>query len=146
MKLRSTTTARRRRGMTLIELTVVIVVLLSLVTLLFVSARAWKRGSDRAACILNIRNVQVAVRSYQNLNGLTPKAPRQFELVTLEEVPLSLAEAIFGRSGYIDKEPVCPAGGEYSFGSFGVPKIGELALSCDLADKEKHIPENHDSW
>ena len=32
-------------------------------------ARAWKNGSDRTGCIMTIRNVQVAVRSYQNLYG-----------------------------------------------------------------------------
>ena len=41
--------------MTLLELTVIILVLLSLITILFVGAKAWKRGSDRAACILQHR-------------------------------------------------------------------------------------------
>ena len=59
----------RKSGMTLIELTVVILVLLSLISILFVGARAWKKGSDRAGCIMNIRNVQQGVRSFQNING-----------------------------------------------------------------------------
>ena len=59
----------RHRGMTLLELTVVIIVLLALISVMFVGARAWKRGSDRAGCVLTLRNVQVAARSYQNLYG-----------------------------------------------------------------------------
>lgn len=58
--------------MTLLELTVVILVLLLLITVLFVGARAWKRGSDRTANILNIRNVQQAVRAHSNMTGLIP--------------------------------------------------------------------------
>ena len=52
MKL-NTQYTKRKAGMTLLELTVVILVLLSLITILFVGARAWKRGSDRSANIMN---------------------------------------------------------------------------------------------
>ena len=54
MKL--TRNTKRASGMTLLELTVVILVLLSLISILFIGARAWKKGSDRAASILTIRN------------------------------------------------------------------------------------------
>ena len=60
--------------MTLLELTVVILVLLSLITVLFFGAQAWKRGSDRALCIIHIHNVQKGVRSYSNLYGFSPGA------------------------------------------------------------------------
>ena len=63
------------KGITLLELTVVILVLLSLIGVLFIGARAWKRGSDKATCVMNIRNVQQAVRSHQNLSGLYDGAP-----------------------------------------------------------------------
>lgn len=58
---------KRSKGMTLLELTVVILVLLSLITILFVGARAWKKGSDRSANIMNIRNCQQAMRGYENM-------------------------------------------------------------------------------
>ena len=73
MKLNNTT-KRSNKGMTLLELTVVILVLLSLISILFIGARAWKKGSDRAANILNIRNVQQAVRAHVNVRGLTTPA------------------------------------------------------------------------
>jgi prepilin-type N-terminal cleavage/methylation domain-containing protein len=49
-------TMKRKTGMTLLELTIVILVLLTLVSILFIGARAWKKGSDRAANIMNLRN------------------------------------------------------------------------------------------
>ena len=70
MKLNNTPSVKSKSGMTLLELTVVILVLLSLISILFIGARAWKKGSDRSANILNIRNVQQAVRGHGNLNTI----------------------------------------------------------------------------
>ena len=70
MKLTNTQNMKPKSGMTLLELTVVILVLLSLISILFIGARAWKKGSDRAANILNIRNVQQAVRAHINVRNL----------------------------------------------------------------------------
>ena len=69
MKLTNTQSMKAKSGMTLLELTVVILVLLSLISILFIGARAWKKGSDRSASILTIRNTQQAVRSFANLNN-----------------------------------------------------------------------------
>ena len=57
-------------GLTLIEVTLVIAVLLGLISVLFIGVAAYKKGSDRAKCILNISTVQKAARSYQNLYDL----------------------------------------------------------------------------
>ena len=70
MKLNNTLTNKSKSGMTLLELTVVILVLLSLISILFVGARAWKKGSDRSANIMNIRNCQQAMRGQQNMKSL----------------------------------------------------------------------------
>jgi len=70
MKLTHTHNMKRKSGMTLLELTVVILVLLSLISILFIGARAWKRGSDRSANIMNLRNVQQAVRGHANMNNI----------------------------------------------------------------------------
>ncbi len=70
MKLTNTRNIKAKSGMTLIELTVVILVLLSLISILFIGAKAWKKGSDRAANIMNLRNTQLAVRGYSNLNDV----------------------------------------------------------------------------
>jgi prepilin-type N-terminal cleavage/methylation domain-containing protein len=67
MKLTNTLSMKRKSGMTLLELTVVILVLLSLISILFVGARAWKKGSDRSANLMNLRNTQQAMRGAQNM-------------------------------------------------------------------------------
>ena len=60
---------RFRLGMTLIEITVVILVLLSFIGTLLVGTRAWINHSDRSASIITIRNAQQAVRGYANTVG-----------------------------------------------------------------------------
>lgn len=70
MKLNNTHNMKRKSGMTLLELTVVILVLLSLISILFVGARAWKKGSDRSANIMNLRNCQQAMRGEENMKTL----------------------------------------------------------------------------
>lgn len=101
--------------MTLLELTVVILVLLSLISILFIGARAWKKGSDRAANILNIRNVQQAVRAHANVRGLD------------EGAALASTE-IVGEGKYLNSvtSPVSSAI-SYAYGST-VPAIGTLYL------------------
>ena len=58
---------KNAKGMTLIELTVVILVLLSLISVLFIGAKAWKDGADRADCIVYIGQFQKGVRSWGNI-------------------------------------------------------------------------------
>lgn len=127
MKL--TRTARRANGMTLLELTVVILVLLSLIAILFVGARAWKKGSDRAANIMNIRNVQQAVRAHANMQGLL--------------VGDDLASTVIFGNGTTDgylKEPKPPATSlTYAFGD-KVPAIGTLYLTVTGTDAADYAP------
>ena len=59
-----------QRGITLIELTVVIIVLLTLVAVLFFSGTAYIRASNRSACVASQATIQKALRGYQILNQL----------------------------------------------------------------------------
>jgi hypothetical protein len=106
--------------------------MLSATSVMFVGARAWKRGSDRAGCIMNIRNVQQATRSYQNMNGLKIGDP----------LPLA---RIIGPGQFIETNPRCPAGGAYTF-SKKIPEIGDLACECEHAQSENHTPASHGDW
>ena len=83
MKLNNTHNTKRKAGMTLLELTVVILVLLSLISILFIGARAWKRGSDRSANLMNLRNTQQAMRGHENMR--TDTADNAFTQTDLEE-------------------------------------------------------------
>ena len=117
MKLTNTRSLKAAAGMTLLELTVVILVLLSLITLLMFGTKKWKEGSDRAANIMNLRNVQQAVRGEQNMQNL--KAGEGLSKVV-----------IFGTNGdgvggYL-AEPKAPADGiTYTYGTL-VPDPGTL--------------------
>ncbi len=117
MKLIHTTKVKRNAGMTLLELTVVILVLLSLITILFVGARAWKKGSDRSANIMNIRNVQQAVRGHQNMRGLNVG-----DAVTEATV---FGAAGDGVGGYLKKPSGPTTDITYAF-TGTVPEIGTL--------------------
>ena len=119
--------------MTLLELTVVILVLLGLVGILMVSSQSWKRGSDRSACIMNIRNMQNAVRAYQNIHQLT------------EGGPLNLSVDVIGPGNYIQYTPQCPGGGSYT-PITQIPAAGQLAITCSLSATDEHEPKDYTEW
>ena len=114
MKLTNMHNMKRKSGMTLLELTVVILVLLSLISILFIGARAWKKGSDRAANILNIRNVQQAVRAHANVRALAISAV----------LPDS---DIIGTGKYLNSITAPNTDITYTYGA-AVPPIGTLYL------------------
>lgn len=117
MKL--TRITKRANGMTLLELTVVILVLLSLISILFVGARAWKKGSDRAANVMIVRNVQQAVRSYQNMNNVSEGST----------VGTTITGPIFGSGNFVENPPTHPVSGLSYLYSGTVPAIGSLFTS-----------------
>jgi type II secretory pathway pseudopilin PulG len=77
-----------KQGVTLLELTVVILVLLLLIGILFIGVQGWKRGADRSVNILNLRNSQQAMRSYANVHNVAEGG----------DVPQA---AIFGPTSYL---------------------------------------------
>jgi prepilin-type N-terminal cleavage/methylation domain-containing protein len=126
MKLNITPRTKRKSGMTLLELTVVILVLLSLISILFIGARAWKRGSDRSGCLIVIRNVQVAMRGDQNMRNSAPGAPGL------------LYSNIIGDAAYIRTPPKCPSDKTtlYTYiGDGNYPVLGKpLYATCAQAE------------
>lgn len=119
--------------MTLLELTVVVIVLLSLVAILMIGAKGWKNGADRSGCVMNIRNVQSAVRAYQNTRAVP------------DGTTMDLFTDIIGPDKFLNSDPRCPGGGEYEHISY-MPFAGELALKCDLAGTRVHVPPDHNDW
>jgi type II secretory pathway pseudopilin PulG len=138
-----------RAGVSLLELSVVIIVLLSITALLMVGAQAWRRGADRASCVINIRNVQISVRSYQNLYG--------YDFGTMpyaDNGTQSIAAHLYSK-GYIT-EPLhdalsgsrkCPGGGTYTIPQEEVfPLLGTLYLACSLEADEMHGMPSNSQW
>jgi hypothetical protein len=133
--------ARRVRlsGMTLLEMTVVILVLMTLITVLFFGAQAWKRGSDRTICIMNIVNVQKGVRAYSNMYGFNPG----------DNAP-GLQNEVIGLGRFVETTPSCPGGGNYTLGqTFGadtIPPVGTLYMDCNLQLSHEHLPPGSSDW
>lgn len=127
----------RKAGMTITELAVIILVLLSLISILLVSARGWKRGSDRACCIINVRNCQQAIRAYANVTQLAPGAA----------IPNGGTRGSVVMD-YVLKSPVCPGGGKYDgIELTTIPPEGVVLMECSFGDgTENHLPPSHQEW
>jgi len=148
MKLTNTAFMKPKSGMTFLELMVLILVLLSLFWTIFIGARVWKEGSDnnrnethkskkesdKAGCILNIRNVQQAMRSHANLNN-----------IAIGETLLSTS--LIGPGLYMETTPKCPGDkAAYTFGTV-VPAVGTLYATCGNAtDAASHVPTTYGDW
>jgi len=131
MKMNKTAT-KLKPGMTLIEITVVILVLLTLIAVLFIGANIYKKGADRAACILNIRNIHQAVRADQNLEN---RNSGDAVVGTILGGP--------GSGAYFETVITCPsAGGAYTVATT-YPPIGTVGADCaTLGDAtNKHFPD-----
>ncbi|NWK54878.1 type II secretion system protein [Verrucomicrobiaceae bacterium N1E253] len=70
MKLTTKAKANLKPGMTLIELTVVIIVLLTLISVLFFAGTAYIKSSNRTACLANQTTFQKAIRGYASLKQI----------------------------------------------------------------------------
>lgn len=124
--------AKHSAGLTLIEVTLVIAVLLGLISVLFIGASAYKEGTNRSFCLLNISQVQKGVRAYQNMYQ--------------KEFNDSLAkEQFIGTGKLLESIPECRSGGEYAW--LGkIPPLDTSYLSCSKANSNSHVPQNTSGW
>lgn len=149
MKTVSPRRSSSRSGITLLELTVVIAVILSLTTILLIGARAWKGSADRSACIMNIRNVQVSVRSYQNMYGYNPGGMPYAEGGT-QDIATHMHEKGYitdSQFSAIEGEETCPGGGEYHREhADAFPSVGDLYIECSYSATKDHLPDDGMEW
>ena len=122
-------------GLTLIEVTLVIAVLLGLISVLFLGATAYKKGADRAQCLVNSASVQKAVRSYANIYQLNVGDP------------LIHTTQLIGSGNMFESEPVCPEYGAYLWET-EVPAVGTPYIDCwdPNNSPEYHYPQNTLGW
>ena len=80
---------------------------------------------------MNIRNAQQAMRSYQNMNGLTPGGAGFWK------------KEVGGPNLFLEFEPECPSGGNYVWAEGKFPAVGELVLRCS---HDRHVPARHEDW
>lgn len=139
----------RYRGMSLLELSVILATLLMLIAMLIVGTRAWRRGSDRAGCVLTLRAMQMATRSYQNMYNYNPGGRPYAEHGTQD-----IAEHLYVK-GYIEEKLYgqtlgtrhCSGGGSYARPLPDVfPQEGHLYMTCSLSEEQSHSPAAHENW
>ncbi len=130
VKMRPNNRTKQQAGLTLIEVTLVIAVLLGLISILFIGVSAYKKGSDRAKCIIIQSTVQKAVRSYQNL----------YEKNIGDLMRLNM---VAGPGLMIETYPSCPSGGIYNSSDEKIPPAGTRFLYCSITE---HVPSSTDSW
>jgi hypothetical protein len=99
--------------------------------------------------VINIRNVQMSVRSYQNLYGYDPGTTPYAENGTQ-----SIAVHLFDK-GYINQilssaltgDRPCPGGGDYEIQNEATfPAVGSLYVSCSLETAQQHGVPNTAMW
>ena len=126
MKINTVHTSNRiakrfnRSGMTLIEISLVIALLLGLIAVVFLGIGSYRKGADTAKCKMQLAAVQKAVRSQANmLNMNTGDA---------------LVEAdVFGAGKFMEITPECPGGGAYTWDAT-LPVTGDSYGVCSLTD------------
>jgi hypothetical protein len=88
---------------------------------------------NRLNCILNQRNLQLAVRGHQGMCNLGEGAPLD-------------SRAIVGPKGFLKTTPECRNTGPYTLRTT-IPKIGVLVAPCSHTDiLGKHEPDDFTSW
>ena len=93
-----------------------------------------RRASEAAGCILNVRNIQQALRGYSGTRGL------------MTENPIPWSE-IIGPGKMLDSySKECPGGQDYRLIS-KVPDVGVLAAECPNPEHQRRIKAmNTSEW
>ena len=138
-------------GMTLIELTVVIIVLLTLISVLFFAGTAYIQASNRTACLTNQATIQKAMRGYSTLNQLntaadaipnTATAPADNSVAAVDGATINWTTIkTAGFIGGLPSTMKCPTDKTSGYtAATAVPKIGELVAKCpNLTKVPDHV-------
>ncbi len=113
---RNTNSRKSILGLTLIEVTLVVALLLGLISVTFIGVKTYKEGADRAKCLVTSASVQKAMRSYQNM-------------YELEEGDSLLDSSLIGPGKMFEVKPECPRYGGYVW-NMVVPGIGTPYIDC----------------
>ncbi len=121
-----TVSLRSRRftssGMTLIEISLVIALLLGLIAVVFLGIGSYRKGSDKAKCKMQLAAAQKAIRSQANFQNLDIGAA----------FPDTQA---FGPGMALQSAPTCPSGGTYAWVGT-IPTVGTAYGSCNFTDPD----------
>lgn len=113
---------RRASGMTLIEISLVIALLLGLIAVVFMGIGSYRKGADKAKCKIQLAQVQKAIRAYSNFQNLSIGGV------------LATTDA-FGSGKALENQPTCPSGGAYAWLGT-VPAVNIPYGNCDYTDAD----------
>jgi hypothetical protein len=123
----------RPRGLTTLEILVILLVVIGGLFAARIAAEKWKHGKDRSQCLMNIRNAQTAMRSYGGMN----------QLATGDK--LDWKDLYLGPGRMLYYMPSCPGGGTYHFAN-EVTAAGIPYMTCSLATSHDHRPPSTKGW
>ena len=162
-KMKLTHNTKLKPGMTLIELTVVIIVLLTLISVLFFAGTAYIKASNRTACLANQATFQKAMRGWATLNQKEASPAT----VTDDALAVTIVWDDVTSEGFIGviDSMVCPTAKVEYDPKTRMPAQGEQVAPCqdptysytaptpvvatavaDAADDGMHIPSDIGNW
>lgn len=126
MKIHKSSGRLNHQGLTLIEVSLVIALLLGLISIVFLGIGSYRKGADKAKCKMQLSQVQKAMRAHANFNNLA--------------VGAAFAEAdAWGAGKPIGTTaPTCPSGGAITWQAT-IPAVGTPYGNCDFADVDAGI-------
>ena len=119
---RVTSKLSKSSGMTLIEISLVIALMLGLISVVFLGIGSYRKGADKARCKMQLAAVQKAVRAQSNFQNLSIGAA------------FTSAEA-FGAGKALENTPICPTGGTYTWAAT-IPALNTPFGNCDYVDSD----------
>lgn len=123
MKINTSTKRFNQKGLTLIEVSLVIALLLGLIGIVFLGIGSYRRGADKAKCKMQLSQIQKTIRAHANFNNLA--------------IGAAFAEAdAFGTGKPIAAaSPTCPSGGTITW-SATIPPVGTPYGNCAYTDSD----------
>ena len=130
-----------RKGVTIIELTVIIAVILLLVSTLVLGGKYYMNSSHRSACITNINGIHKAIRSAQNIEHLpTGASITMGDIVGAGKALPKMPQCPQSSGSYILADKVAPVGTVMVFCQEYDPAVGSVDSSLD------HSPGVTTTW
>ena len=112
---------KRNQGFTLVEIMIVVAIIAILAAVAIPNFVKYRRNSQAAACVSNLKQIEAAVEQAKMAGVTTPAAAD-----------------LWGTGKYIKSEPKCPAGGTYT-----LPTGDEDSPVCSLG---KVDADDQSSW